>query len=580
MTAATTQAPRASAGEATMSRREVLESLSGILLGMFVAILATSVVSSSLPKIISDLDGSQSSYTWVVTATLLATTISTPIWGKLADLTNRKVLIQVALIIAVVSSALAGLSQNVGTLITFRAFQGLGAGGLMALATVLVTDIISPRERGKFMGLMGGVMAVSQIGGPLLGGVLTDTASWRWNFFVGLPFAIAAIVVLQRTLHLPRAARRVVKIDYWGAGLISVGVSTLLLWVTFAGQNFEWLSWQTCLMVGGAVAALVAAVLVERVTAEPIIPLRLFRNRTFVLAVVASVAVGLALFGTAVFLSQYMQVARGKTPTESGLLTVPMIVGTFVASTLFGQLITRFGRYKAIMVTGAALLAASLFALSTIDYHTSFVLISVYLFFLGTSMGMLMQNLVLAVQNTLAVEEMGAGTSTVAFFRTLGGAVGVSVLGAILASKVTSSIRSGLADLGVPADSMGGSNAVPDVNTLPAPVRDLVERAYGDGIADIFLVAVPLALVALVAVVLLKEVPLGTKTGLQERLEREAAAAGDAATTPDGRPADVPPADDGRVSLAEETEATLADAVAPGGVVEEEDEPSEATRVR
>lgn len=579
MTAATTQAPPASAGQTTMSRREVLESLSGILLGMFVAILATSVVSSSLPKIISDLDGSQSSYTWVVTATLLATTISTPIWGKLADLTNRKVLIQVALIVAVVSSALAGLSQNVGTLITFRAFQGLGAGGLMALATVLVTDIISPRERGKFMGLMGGVMAVSQIGGPLLGGVLTDTASWRWNFFVGLPFAIAAIVVLQRTLHLPKAARRVVKIDYWGAGLISAGVSTLLLWVTFAGQNFEWLSWQTYLMVGGAVAALVAAVLVERVTAEPIIPLRLFRNRTFVLAVVASVAVGLALFGTAVFLSQYMQVARGKTPTESGLLTIPMIVGTFVASTLFGQLITRFGRYKAIMVTGAALLAASLFALSTIDYHTSFVLISVYLFFLGTSMGMLMQNLVLAVQNTLAVEEMGAGTSTVAFFRTLGGAVGVSVLGAVLASKVTSSIQSGLTQLGVPAGSMGGSNAVPDVNTLPGPIKDLVERAYGDGIADIFLVAVPLALGALVAVVFLKEVPLGTKTGLEERLEKEAALAGAGATTPDGRPAGAPPVDDGRVTLAEETESTLVDAVAPGGVVEENQQaPRERTR--
>jgi hypothetical protein len=203
----------------------------------------------------------------------------------------------------------------------------------------------------------------------------------------------------------------------------------------------------------------------------------------------------------------------------------------------------------------------------------------VYLFFLGTSMGMLMQNLVLAVQNTLAVEEMGAGTSTVAFFRTLGGAVGVSVLGAVLASKVTSSIQSGLAELGVPASSMGGSNAVPDVNTLPGPVKDLVERAYGDGIADLFLVAVPLALVALVAVVFLKEVPLGTKTGLQERLEREAALAGDASTTPDGRPADAAPADDGRVTLAEETEATLADAVAPGGVVEET-EPGTAERVR
>jgi EmrB/QacA subfamily drug resistance transporter len=563
-TAEQTAPPGSDATAAPMTRREVMESLSGILLGMFVAILASSIVSSSLPKIVSDLDGSQSSYTWVVTSTLLAMTISTPIWGKLADLTNRKVLIQVALVIAVVSSALAGLSQNVGTLITFRAFQGIGAGGLMALATVLMTDIISPRERGKFMGLMGGIMAVSQIGGPLLGGVLTDAASWRLNFFVGLPFAIAAIIVLQRTLHLPKAARRVVRIDYWGALLVALGVSSLLLWVTFAGQNFEWLSWQTFAMVGGAVLALVGAVLVERVTPEPIIPLHLFTNRTFVLAVVASVAVGVAMFGTAVFLSQYMQVARGKTPTESGLLTIPMIVGTFVASTLFGQLITRYGRYKTIMVAGGATLVASLFALSTIDYHTSFTLISVYLFFLGASMGMLMQNLVLAVQNTLDVQEMGAGTSTVAFFRSLGGAIGVSVLGAVLATKVSSSIQDGLVALGIPADSMGGSNAVPDVSTLPAPVRDLVERSYGDGIAEIFLVAVPLALVALIAVSFLKEVPLGTKTGLQERLEREAALSGDPAEAP----VDATP---GRVTLVEETESTLVGAYEPAGVVDGEE---------
>ncbi|WP_265520303.1 MDR family MFS transporter [Oerskovia flava] len=517
MTSTPTKTPVAAG---TMTRREVLEALSGILLGMFVSILATSVVSSSLPKIISDLEGSQSSFTWVVTATLLTTTISTPIWGKLADLTNRKMLIQVALVISVVAAALAGLSQSVGTLITFRALQGIGAGGLMALATVLVTDIISPRERGRYMGLMGAVMAVSQIGGPLLGGVLTDTVSWRLNFFVGLPFAIVAIVVLQRTLRLPPLPRRVVRIDYWGALLISVGVSTLLLWVTFAGQSFAWASWPSAAMVVGAVGALVAAVLVEKHAVEPIIPLHLFRNRTFVLAVLASVAVGVAMFGTAVFLSQYMQVARGKTPTESGLLTIPMIVGTLVASVLIGQLITRTGRYKAFMVTGAAILVGSLFALSTIDYHTSFVLIGVYLFFLGVSMGMLMQNLVLAVQNTLHVDEMGAGTSTVAFFRTLGGAIGVSVLGAVLANQVTSSIRSGLDRLGVPSDSLGGSAAVPDVTTLPAPLRDLVEQSYGAGIAHIFLVAVPLAVVALLCVALLKEVPLGTRSGLQERQEQ------------------------------------------------------------
>ncbi|MHA7135454.1 MDR family MFS transporter [Oerskovia turbata] len=506
----------------TMTRREVLESLSGILLGMFVSVLATSVVSSSLPKIISDLEGSQSSFTWVVTATLLTTTISTPIWGKLADLTNRKVLIQVALVVSVVASALAGLSQNVGTLIAFRALQGIGAGGLMALAMILISDIISPRERGKYMGLMGAIMAVSQIGGPLLGGVLTDTVSWRLNFFVGLPFAIAAIVVLQRTLHLPPLPRRVVKIDYWGALLISVGVSALLLWVTFAGNQFEWVSWQSAVMVVGSVAALVAAVLVEKSAVEPIIPLHLFRNRTFVLSVLASVAVGVAMFGTAVFLSQYMQVARGRTATESGLLTVPMIIGTFVASTLIGQLITRTGRYKGFMVVGGVLLVGSLLALSTIDYHTSFVLISLYLFVLGASMGMLMQNLVLAVQNTLDISEMGAGTSTVAFFRTLGGTVGVSVLGAVLATKVQNSIQAGLAKMGVPTD--GNSGAMPDVHTLPAPMRDLVERSYGDGIADIFLIAVPLAVIGLICVLFLKEVPLGTKSGLDERLERELAA--------------------------------------------------------
>jgi len=267
------------------------------------------------------------------------------------------------------------------------------------------------------------------------------------------------------------------------------------------------------------------------------------------------------MFGTAVFLSQYMQVARGKTPTESGLLTIPMIVGTFVASTLFGQLITRYGRYKAFMVTGGAVLVASLFALSTIDYHTSFTLISVYLFFLGVSMGMLMQNLVLAVQNTLDVDEMGAGTSTVAFFRSLGGAIGVSVLGAVLATKVTTSIQDGLTKLGIPADSMGGGNAVPDVSTLPAPIKDLVEKSYGDGIAEIFLVAVPLALIALIAVSFLKEVPLGTKTGLQERLEKEAALAGSEA------PVDATP---DRVTLAEETESTLLEAFEPAGVVDDE----------
>ncbi|GCD19359.1 MFS transporter [Cellulomonas algicola] len=513
-----------SADAPRMTHREVLESLSGILLGMFVSILATSVVSSSLPRIISDLEGEQSAFTWVVTATLLTTTITTPIWGKLADLVDRKLLIQLALVISVVSSALAGLSHTTGMLIGMRALQGIGAGGLTALGTVLIADIISPRERGRYMGLMGGVMGIGMVGGPLLGGLITDGPGWRWNFFVGLPFAVAAIIVLQRTLHLPPLKRRQVKIDYLGAALLSAGIALLLLWVTFAGDSFDWASWQTAAMVGGSIALLALAVWAESRAAEPIIPLHLFKNRTLVLSVIASVAVGIALFGTSVFLSQYMQLARGKTPTESGLLTIPMVVGVFVASTLSGQIISRTGRYKGFMVAGATVLTAGLVLMGTIHYDTSFTLVALYMVILGTGVGMLMQNLVLAVQNTLDVREVGSGTSTVAFFRTLGGAIGVSALGAVLANRVGDLIVSGLKGIGIDASALGagGTSTLPNLATLPEPVRVVVERAFGDAIADLFLVAAPVALISLVAVLFLKEVPLGRKSGIEQRLEQDA----------------------------------------------------------
>lgn len=505
-----------------MSRREVLESLSGILLGMFVSILATSVVSSSLPRIVADLSGSQQSYTWVVTATLLTTTITTPIWGKLADLFSRKLLIQLALAISALSSAAAGLSQTVGQLIGMRALQGIGAGGLMALATVLIADIISPRERGRYMGLMGGIMGIGMVGGPLLGGVITDGPGWRWNFFVGLPFTIVAIIVLQRTLHLPRARRRTVSIDYLGALTLSAGVALLLLWVTFAGSSFDWASWQTAAMVGGALVLLALTVLVELRAAEPIIPLHLFRNSTFVLAVVASISVGVAMFGSSVFLSQYMQLARGKTPTESGLLTIPMIAGLFLTSTVSGRVITRTGRYKAFMVAGAVLLTGGLALMGTLDYRTSFTLVSLYMFVLGAGVGMLMQNLVLAVQNTLDVREIGSGTSAVAFFRTLGGAVGVSALGAVLSHRVQDLLVKGLVALGVDPSQLGGNGAsLPDLATLPAPVKEVVERSFGEGVAELFLIGAPIALIALVMVLFLKEVPLGHRSGIEQRLALE-----------------------------------------------------------
>ncbi|WP_454049770.1 MFS transporter [Cellulomonas sp. Marseille-Q8402] len=516
-------ASTAAAGPApAMNHRQVMEALSGILLGMFVSILATSVVSSSLPKIVSDLNGSQSSYTWVVTATLLTTTITTPIWGKLADLLDRKLLIQLALVISVLSSAAAGFSQSVGFLIGMRALQGIGAGGLTALATVLLADILSPRERGKYMGLMGGIMGIGMVGGPLLGGVITDSLSWHWNFFVGLPFAVAAIIVLQRTLHLPKRARKVVTIDYWGAALISVGIATLLLWVTFAGNNFDWISWQTAVMVIGALVVLAVAVVVETKVADPIIPMHLFKNRTVVMSVVASVAVGVGMFGTSVFLSQYMQVARGKTPTESGLLTIPMILGLFISSTISGRLITKYGRYKGFMIAGAIALTAGLALMGTIRFDTSFVLVSLYMFVMGAGVGMLMQNLVLSVQNILDVSEVGSGTATIAFFRTLGGAIGVSALGAVLGNRITSYLMDGLVAAGIdPAALGGGTTSVPDVSTLPEPIKGIVESSYGHGIADLFLIAAPLGIIALIAVLFLKEVPLGQRSGVEQLLDQD-----------------------------------------------------------
>jgi EmrB/QacA subfamily drug resistance transporter len=549
----------------TMTHREVLEALSGVFLGMFVSILATSVVSTSLPRIITDLHGSEGSFTWVVTATLLTTTVTTPIWGKLADLVDRKLLIQLALAISVISSALAGLSQDVGMLIGMRAIQGIGAGGLTALTTILIADIISPRERGRYMGLMGGIMGLGTVGGPLLGGVITDSLSWRWNFFLGLPFAVAAIVVLQLTLHLPHAKRRAVKIDYVGALTLSAGVALLLLWVTFAGSSFDWASWQTAAMVAGAVALLALTVWIENRADEPIIPMHLFKNRTFVLAVIASVAVGVALFGTQVFLSQYMQLARGKTPTQSGLLTIPMIVGVFLASTISGRIISATGRYKWFMVSGAFVMSAGLALMGSIDYRTSFVLVSAYMFVLGVGVGMLMQNLVLAVQNTLDVREIGSGTSAVAFFRTLGGAIGVSALGAVLSNRVQHLIVSGLAGLGIDPSQLGGAgvSGLPDLATLPAPVRDVVQRAFGDGVAELFLIGTPVALVALLTVFFLKEVPLGTRSGIEQRLELEQQADGATATPDEAAPADetTAAADDetGETRAAADGETTAAD---------------------
>uniref|UniRef100_A0AAU3GXP4 MFS transporter n=1 Tax=Streptomyces sp. NBC_01401 TaxID=2903854 RepID=A0AAU3GXP4_9ACTN len=509
-------APEAPAGT-PMTHRQIMEALTGLLLGMFVAILSSTVVSNALPEIISDLGGGQSAYTWVVTASLLAMTATTPLWGKLADLFSKKLLVQIALLIYVGGSIVAGLSTSSGMLITCRVVQGIGVGGLSALAQIVMAAMIAPRERGRYSGYLGAVFAVATVGGPLLGGVITDTSwmGWRWCFYVGVPFAVIALIVLQKTLKLPVIKREGVKIDWFGAFFISAGVSLLLLWVTFAGDKYDWISWQTWTMLAGTAVLIGLFLTVESKAREPIIPLRLFRNRTITLASAASLFVGIGMFAGTVFFSQYFQLARGKSPTMSGVMTIPMIAGLFLSSTLSGQIITKTGRWKAWLVSGGFLLTAGLGMLGTIRYDTEYWHIAIFMFVMGLGIGMMMQNLVLATQNQVSPADLGAASSVVTFFRSLGGAIGVSALGAVLGNRVTHYVKDGVAGLGADgaAANATAGGGIPDLDTLPGPFRTVVEAAYGHGVADVFLYAAPAALLAFLLTIFIKEVALKTRAG-------------------------------------------------------------------
>ncbi|GHF93022.1 MDR family MFS transporter [Streptomyces filamentosus] len=509
---------------APMTHRQIMEALSGLLLGMFVAILSSTIVSNALPQIITDLEGGQSAYTWVVTATLLSMTATTPLWGKLADLFSKKLLIQIALTIYVAGSIVAGLSQSTGMLIACRVVQGIGVGGLTALSQIILAAMISPRERGRYSGYLGAVFAVATVGGPLLGGVITDTEwlGWRWCFYVGVPFAIIALIVLQKTLKLP-VVKRQVKVDWAGAFFISAAVSLLLVWVTFAGDKYDWMSWQTAAMVGGSVLLGAVFVLVESRASEPIIPLRLFRNRTITLASLASLFVGVAMFAGTVFFSQYFQLARNESPTMSGVLTIPMIAGLFVSSTASGQIITKTGRWKAWLVSGGALAAAGLGLLGTLRYDTPYWHTALFMAVLGLGLGMMMQNLVLCTQNQVEPADLGAASSVVTFFRSLGGAIGVSALGAVMAHRVTDYVKEGITALGPEAakamQQSGAGSGLPDMDALPGPIRTVFESAYGHGVGDVFLYAAPFAFIAFLVTLFIKEVALKSSTVTAEAAE-------------------------------------------------------------
>ena len=509
-------AARAAAGSPPMSHREILEALSGLLLGMFVTILASTVVSNALPRIISDLHAGESAYTWVVTATLLALTVTTPIWGKLADLTSKKLLIQVSLAIYVVGSALAGLSQNAGMLIAFRALQGVGAGGLAALVQVILAAMISPRERGRYMGYLGAVFAVGTVLGPLVGGVIVDTSwlGWRWCFYVGIPFAAVALVLLQRTLHLPVVRRRA-RIDYLGATLVAAAVSLLLIWVSLAGHQFAWNSVQTYLMVGGALGLGALALVAALRAAEQIMRLRVFAERSVARGGPRQHQLAQQVLGGTVFLSQYFQISRGASPTASGLMSLPLVLGLLGSSTVVGQLISRYGAWKRYLVAGGVLLVAGFGLMGSMRTDTPYGLLALYMLVLGAGLGMMMQNLVLATQNVVATSDLGSASSTVTFFRSLGGAVGVSALGALLAHRVATYTADGLAAVGIVPTGGGAGAELPNPATLPPPVRQIVQDAFGHGIGDVFLAATPFALLALLAVLFVKEVTLQTTSAIE-----------------------------------------------------------------
>jgi EmrB/QacA subfamily drug resistance transporter len=516
---------------APMNHRQIMEALTGLLAAFFTAILSSTIVANALPTIMSELKGTQTDFAWVITAALLANAATTPIWGKLADLFDKKLLVQLSIVIFVAGSVMAGFSENIPFLLTARVIQGIAMGGLTALAQAIIGSIIPPRERGKYSGYMGAVMAVGTAGGPLLGGFIVDSAlGWRWTFFVCVPLAVVALILLQVTLKVPHI-KRPAKIDWLGAILLTSGVSLLLVWVSFAGKAdyYDWWSWQSALMVGGGVLLLALLVLVESKVSQPIIPLKIISERTTALAIVASVAVGVAMFGSSTFLGQYYQVARGATPTEAGLLTLPMIAGNLVGSVVSGQLISRYGKWKRFLIGGTVLLIGGLALAGTMDHTTELWLTGLYTAIFGVGLGMLMQNLVLAVQNTVKASDIGSASASVAFFRSVGGAIGVSVLGAVMANHVKDLATDGLTKLGIQAS--GNSGATLDLKDLPAPVADVMRAAYGDATAGIFMISAAVSVVALFAVLFIKEKPLRRTVDITPESSLQANAAGEAGMT-------------------------------------------------
>jgi EmrB/QacA subfamily drug resistance transporter len=505
--------------ETELAHRQILVIFTGLLLGMLLAALDQTIVATALPTITGELGG-LNHLSWVVTAYLLAATVSTPLYGKLGDLYGRKRLFQVAIVVFLVGSVLCGMAQTMGQLILFRAVQGLGGGGLIVLAMAIVGEIVSPRERGRYQGYFGAVFGAASVAGPLLGGFLTDEVSWRWVFYVNVPFGIAALVVTAFVLP-PSTRHGHPTVDYLGAALLTAAITSVVLLTTWGGTEYEWGSPLILTLAVGAAVLLGLLVVVERRAPEPIVPVHLFGVRTFNVASSVSFVVGMAMFGAISFLPLFLQVVSGASATNSGLLLLPLMLGVVGASIVSGQLISRTGHYKIFPVAGCALAATAMWLLSTMGTGTGQSTVTAYMIVLGIGIGLTMQTLILAVQNVVPVSELGVATSSVSFFRSMGGSIGVAVFGAMFNAMLADRIGSAV-DVGE------GGGFTPDaVRQLPSAVQSVFVSGFAEALTTVFLFATPVVVLGFGLACMLREVPLRSSVEAREA----------PATGPDAAPA-------------------------------------------
>lgn len=482
----------------------------GLMLSMLLAALNQTVLSTALPTIVGELHG-VSDMLWVITAFILASTITMPIYGKLGDLMGRKALLMAAIILFMIGSVIGGLANDMGVLITARVVQGLGGGGLMILSQAVIADVVPARERGKYMGMMGGVFAIASVAGPLLGGWFTEGPGWRWVFWINIPLGLLALAGAVFFLKLPKHSGKP-RLDLGGMVLLAIATTCLVLFATWGGSKYEWSDPVILALIAGTVLSAVAFVLVERRTAEPIIPLHLFKDRNFNLATVAGLLIGVAMFGAIGYLPTYLQMAFSVNATESGLLMIPMMGALLVASVVSGQMVSRTGRYKWMPIAGGVLVAIALVLLSTLTPGAPLWEICAYLAVMGLGLGLSMQIMVLIVQNSFPLREVGTATASNNFFRQIGATLGSAVVGSLFASRLAELLAERLPATATGGGTPGGSNSLTPavVGQLPAPIKEAIISSYNDALTPIFIWMVPLAVVAAVLMCFVKQKPLAT----------------------------------------------------------------------